>query len=363
MAKAGKKGRILFLTFGALAILVAVSGCQEIGFYKQAVAGEYEILAHQKPIPGLIANPQTPARVKKKLEQVMKIRSFAAEELKLPADKSYIKYVDLHRPYVVWNVNAAPPLSLDPKTWWFPVVGRASYRGYFHEADALHYAERWKKKGWDIYVDGISTYSTLGWFHDPILNTFLFEPETDLAETIFHELGHRRLFVSGDTDFNEAYATTVAAEGIRRWFAAATNAPAYAAYQRDRAHEKDFVNLVMACRDKLAAVYDDKNLSDSDKLKRKEQIIQGLRDEYAQTKIRWGEPKSGYDYWFAEPINNAKLNTVSAYYDLAPAFEALLRAQGGDLEKFYRAVGDIGRMPLQQRHQKLRSYLQTTPAS
>jgi predicted aminopeptidase len=287
----------------------------------------------------------------------MKIRAFAASEMKLPTDESYLKYVDLHRPYVVWNVNVAPPLSLDPKTWWFPVVGRASYRGYFKEADARQYAAQWENKGWDVYVDGIETYSTLGWFHDPLLNTFVFEPEAYLAEIIFHELGHRRLFVSGDTDFNEAYATTVAAEGVRRWFLSSSNTPAYEAYQKNVRHESDFVQLVIATQDELGKVYADPSLSDAAKRQRKSEIIQQLRDNYARTKTRWGVTKSGYDDWFAQPINNAKLNTVSSYFDLVPAFQALLRAQGGDMEKFYHAVAELGKMPLDRRHEALRSYL------
>lgn len=351
------KCRVILLTLSALLVLLAASGCQAISYYRQAIAGEYQILAHQQPIARLVSDPATPEKLRTKLRQVLKIRAFAAAELKLPADEIYVKYVDLHREYVVWNVNVAPPLSLDPKTWWFLVVGRASYRGYFKEADAVRYATRWKEKGWDIYVDGISTYSTLGWFHDPLLNTFVFEPETDLAETIFHELAHRRLFVPGDTDFNEAYATTVAAEGVRRWFAAATNATGYAAYVRDRQHERDFIDLVMGCRDKLGAMYADTSLTPAVKQRRKEEIVQELRDDYARAKVRWGEPKSGYDWWFSEPINNAKLNTVSAYYDLAPAFQALLQAQGGDLKKFYDAVARLGKMPLEQRHAALRSYL------
>lgn len=357
----GNGGRFAVLTSVGLLLLLALSGCQAIGYYKQAIAGEYQILAHQKPAAQLIADPSTPPKLKVQLDEVSRIRAFAASEMKEPTDESYIKYVDLHRPYVVWNVNVAPPLSLDPKTWWFPVVGRASYRGYFKEADARRYAARWEKKGWDVYVDGIETYSTLGWFHDPLLNTFIFEPEAYLAEVIFHELGHRRLFVSGDTDFNEAYATTVAAEGVRRWFLSSSNSPAYEEYQQGLRHESDFVRLVSATQDDLGKVYADPSLSDAAKLQRKNEIIQQLRDNYARTKQRWGVAKSGYDDWFAEPINNAKLNTVSSYFDLVPAFQALLRAQGGDMEKFYEAVGDLGKLPLDRRHQVLRSYLSAAP--
>jgi predicted aminopeptidase len=343
-----------------LVMLVCFSGCQAFSFYRQAIAGEYQILAHQESITNLMANPKTPAELKAKFGQVIKIRRFAAEELKLPVDDAYLKYTDLRRPCVVWNVNVAPVLSLEPKTWWFPVVGRASYRGYFDEAGARRYAARWEKKGWDVYVDGVEAYSTLGWFRDPLMNTFIFEPEADLAELIFHELGHRRLYVNGDTDFNEAFATEVAAEGLRRWFAASSNPRAYQEHQAVLARDKQFVQLVMDTRQELEAVYGDARLPDAEKLRRKEEIIGKLRARYAAVKKAWGG-ETGYDGWFAEPINNAKLNTVSMYYDLVPAFQALLLAQGGDMEKFYGAVAALGKLPVEKRHEALRQYLKGRP--
>jgi len=345
----------------ACALMVAaLSGCQTVRFYRQAIAGQCQILTHQEPIRQLIAHPQTPASLKTKFEQILKIREFAARQLKLPADQSYLMYVDLHRPYVVWNVNVAPALSLQPKTWWFPIVGRASYRGYFSEPDARRYADVFAKKGWDVYVDGIETYSTLGWFQDPLLNTFITEPDSSLAEIIFHELTHRRLFVPGDTDFNEAFATCVASEGVRRWFLASSMPEACEHYRAGLEQDHQFVNLVMAARSQLQAVYADPHLTDPAKLARKQEIIAQLRANHAQLKASWGG-KSPFDAWFAEPINNAKLNTVSAYYDLVPAFDAALRANGGDLEKFYQTVARLARLPLPQRHQQLEAYLHQQP--
>jgi predicted aminopeptidase len=334
----------------------ALSGCQAVRFYQQAVAGQCQILLHAQSIPKLLADPQTPASLKAKFGAILKIRQFAADQLRLPAGKSYLKYTDLHRDYVVWNVNISPALSLEPKTWWFPIVGRASYRGYFHELPARHYAGDFSQKGWDVYVDGVETYSTLGWFNDPVLNTFINEPDSELAETIFHELAHRRLFVPGDTDFNEAFATAVASEGLRRWFLAASNAPAYDRFRADLDKDHQFVGLIMAARAQLQAVYDDPSLSDAAKLSRKQDIIAQLRARHAELKASWGG-KSPFDQWFDEPINNAKLNTISAYYDLVPAFDALLRANGGDMEQFYQAVARLAKLPMPERHLQLQSYL------
>ena len=175
-------------------------------------------------------------------------------------------------------VVIAPALSLEPKTWWFPVVGRVSYRGYFSEAAARRYADKWEKLGWDVDVGCVPAYSTLGWFRDPLLNTFIYEPESDLAETIFHELGHRRLYVPGDTDFNEAFATAVAQEGVRRWFLAAHNPKAYEDYLTERRRDNDFVKLVLSARNQLQSIYSDRRLGD----RRKTQAQGGSDPRFAR---------------------------------------------------------------------------------
>jgi predicted aminopeptidase len=334
-------------------MLAVLSGCENVGYYRQAIAGEYQILAHEKPIAKLIDDPATPPKLKAQFKKIIEIRKFAKEEMKEPADKLYVKYTDLHRPFVVWNVNVANPLSFQPKTWWFLVVGSASYRGYFNETNALRYAEKWKKKGWDVYVDGIETYSTLGWFRDPLLNTFIYDSDADLADIIFHELGHRRLFVPGDTDFNEAFATTVAAEGVRRWYQAGHDPKEYEQYLRERREENDFVKLVLATRDQLQGVYTNANLPDIEKYREKMGKIELFRQNFNKLKQQWGVKKSGYDGWVNGPINNAKLNTIAAYFDLEPGFQAVLRAQDGDIEKFYDAVSRLAKLPLEERHAAL----------
>jgi predicted aminopeptidase len=345
----------------ACVLLTALlSGCQTVSYYRQAIAGESVILLRRQSIPKLIADPKTPALLKAKLQTIVQIRQFAADQLLLPPGQSYLKYTDLRRSSVVWNVNIAPPLSLEPMTWWFPVVGRAGYRGYFHEQPARRYAGAFAKKGWDVYVDGVPTYSTLGWFDDPILNTFIDEPDSYLAEIIFHELAHRRLFVPGDTDFNEAWATAVASEGVRRWLLATASPQAVDRYHANTAKDHQIVDLVMSARGQLQDLYANTNLPDTVRLSRKQDIIAQLRASHSELKASWGG-QSPYDGWFAEPINNAKLNTISAYYDLVPAFDALLRANGGELEKFYNAVAQLAKLPFPERHRQLQSYLSHAP--
>jgi predicted aminopeptidase len=202
-----------------LAIAAGACGCQTLGYYTQAVHGEYHILACQQTIEKVLADSRTPASLQDRLQLVQQLRGFAGKELKLPVDGHYRRYADLHREFVVWNVYAAPEFSLASRSWWYPFVGSLDYRGYFAEEKARHFAADIAKKGFDVYVEGVEAYSTLGWFKDPVLNTFINHSDARLAEIIFHELGHQRVFAHGDTDFNEAFATVVGQEGARRWLA------------------------------------------------------------------------------------------------------------------------------------------------
>src|SRR5882724_3067388 len=125
-----------------LAVILIVSGCQTLSFYGQAIRGQYQLLAHRQPIEKLVTDSSTPARLKTQLELLQKLRAFAGTELKLPVDGHYTKYVDVHRRFVVWNVEAAPEFSMEPKTWWYPLVGSLEYRGYFSEQKANRSEER-----------------------------------------------------------------------------------------------------------------------------------------------------------------------------------------------------------------------------
>jgi len=272
----------------------------------------------------------------------------------------------LHRPFVVWNVEAAREFSLEPKTWWYPMVGSLAYRGYFSKEGARRYAERFRKSGYDVFVGGVEAYSTLGWFKDPLLNTFIFNPDAELAETLFHELAHQQVFARGDTDFNEAFATTVGQEGARRWLRSKRSAADYAAYAAQLERTRQFVHLIMGARLKLEQLYGDTRDEDgkikaakkpprsSEEMRRgKQQIMAQLQEDYKMVKAQWGGDGE-YDDWFARPLNNAQLNSVAAYYDLVPAFERLLQINNGDLEKFYEAAEQLAKLSKKDRQQQLR---------
>jgi predicted aminopeptidase len=366
-SRAGRLARRVMVGLVLVLVVVAVSGCQTFSFYRQAIKGQYQIIADQQKIEKLVADPKTPARLKEKLQLVQDMRAFARRDLKLPVDGHYEKYADVHRPFVVWNVEAAPEFSLKAKSWWYPFVGRLDYRGYFSEGGARDYGGVLEGKGYDIYVGGVAAYSTLGWFKDPVLNTFIYNPEPDLAETIFHELGHQRVFAHGDTDFNEAFATIVGQEGARRWLRAKGDTNVYARYEAELRRTDQFVHLVANARNELKAIYRNERkggasskasgtgptLPPEELRQQKQQVFAGLQRSYAELKASHWLGDTQYDGWFAHGLNNAKLNSVAQYYDLLPAFKRLLELNGGNLEMFYAAAEELAHKPKKERTDRL----------
>jgi predicted aminopeptidase len=323
-----------------VALAVASASCSTVGYYAQAVQGHFALLAAAKPIPLWLDDPGAPADLKRRLQRAQKMREFASLELGLPDNRSYTTYADLKRPAAVWNVFAAPELSLKLKTWCYPLFGCAGYRGYFHQEDAQHLADQLRAEGYEVNVGQVPAYSTLGWFDDPLLNTFINQGEGELARLIFHELAHQVVYAKDDTVFNESFATTVERVGVRRWFAAEGDASARAAFALHEQRRADFLALLREYRDLLAANYE-RDASDDDKRARKREIFAELQQAYARIKRERWNGWTGYDRYFGQGLNNAHLAAVGAYNDLVPGFEALLHAEGGDLRRFYRRVKEL----------------------
>src|SRR5512140_485103 len=245
-------------TAAAALLLLALGGCSAIDFYWQGVAGQMSLLARARPITDVVESTNDPL-LKKRLLQVQAIRAFAVRELGLPDNQSYTRYSDLGRPYVVWNVVATPELSLTPRQWCYAIVGCVSYRGYFNEDEARNEAQRLVARGDDVNLGGVAAYSTLGWFDDPVLSTFVRYKESELARLIFHELAHQVVYVKDDTAFNESFAVAVEEEGMQRWLSAQASRPDAPQLAEEVARAKrlraDFRSLVRTTRDRLKALY------------------------------------------------------------------------------------------------------------
>lgn len=335
----------------ALGALVSLSSCTSIGYYAQAVSGHIDVIWHAVPIEQRLHEADTPAPLKDKLARVLVIRDFASRELGLPDNDSYRRYTDLGRPYVLWNVFAAPEFSVSPVQSCFPFAGCVSYRGFYSEDGARDYADALVREGDDVYVGGVTAYSTLGWFSDPVLSTFINYPEPEVARIVFHELAHQEVYIKGDTVFNESFAVAVEEEGLRRWLDREGTDAQRAAYSDSRKRQAEFAALVLKYRARLADFYA-KTLATDEKREGKRRVFEEMNGEYAALKASWGG-FAGFDRLIARGLNNAFLVSIASYTELLPAFRALLAQNNGDLPAFYRAVKELAKLEKPERDARL----------
>lgn len=335
--------RIVSRTLLPMGLATALSGCIAPSYYAESLGGHLKIMAARQPVAKLIDNPSTSDPLRARMTSAGAIRQFAVDELALPDNASYRTYVDIGRDYVTLAVYAAPEFSLRPRIWCFPVFGCVPYRGFFSKESATTTAETLKQQGLDVHISGVTAYSTLGWTSDPLLSTMFRSDEAHLAGLVFHELAHQRVYVKGDTAFNEAFAVAVEVSGVRKWLRAAGEAAGLARYEAGRKRAADFLALVARTRTELAQIY---ARPDSAETRRagKAAAIERLRTRYRQMRDRrWGGYR-GFDGWVESPINNAKLAATSVYNDLVPAFMRLFELCAGDYERFYDAVARLGRV-------------------
>ncbi len=328
----------------AIALTASLSG----GCYLlQSAEGQLSLMSKREPIARVIDAPSTPPKLRAQLQSVTAIRDFASRELKLPDNGSYRKYADIGRPYVVWNVVAAPEFSVEPKKWCFPIVGCVAYRGYFVEAKARRFAARLHAQGYDVVVGGVAAYSTLGHFDDPILSTMVNWDEVELAAIIFHELTHQLLYVRNDASFNEALATTVEEEGVRRWLESQGREQDLEEHLLEQKRYLQVIALLTETRERLRVLYAS-GLPPPLMRERKRETFEALRESYAALREQWGG-HAPFDAWFKEDINNAHLASIATYYACVPGFERELKAVGGDLPAFFRRVRALAKLDQAQR--------------
>jgi len=355
------KLKILQALFWGLFWTAALAGCHTFQYYGQAIDGQHRILQSRQPISEITADPNASEDLRRRLTFLLNVRTFAADELQLPVADNYLTYVDLKRPYVAWNVVATPEFSMAPKTWCYPLIGCAAYRGYFAEADARQYAQKLKRQGYDVHVGGVTAYSTLGWFDDPILSTFIHRSEASSAALLFHELAHLVLYAPGDTTFNESFATFVEQEGLRRWQKVPGHKAIYKEYLDQYHDQQQFIRLVMEYRQKLEFLYQT-DVAPAGMRVQKAAILDDLRTTFNQLKTR-KVGLAAYDAWINRPLNNAKISGVAAYHDFVPAFGKILARHDGSLAPFYEACRQLARKRKDDRHRILKTIMQETPSN
>lgn len=348
------------LRIAGICSLLVLGGCANFGYYLQSVSGQLDIWKRERAIENLVLDPATPAALKAKLATVLRIREFASSELGLPRNESYRRYADLERPYAVWNVFATPEFSTEPEQWCFLFAGCVGYRGYFARSDADEFAAALGARRYDVFVSGVPAYSTLGWFADPALNTFMHYPEAEIARLVFHELAHQVAYVKDDSVFNESFAVTVELEGVRRWLERHGDAQQRRQFEDRSRQRRAFAGLLQKYRERLDALYRTR-LAPEAMRARKAAILDEMEREYQRMKVEWGG-FAGYDRWFAQKPNNAQIASVVIYTQMVPAFQMLLQRKGGDLSRYYEAVKTLARMNREKRNNEMRQLLDSSGA-
>jgi len=311
-------------------------------YLSQSVQGQLRLMSKRQPIARVIADPHTSIAVRNQLSAVTAIRDFASREMLLPDNGSYRSYADVGRRYVVWNVFAAPEFSMQPMQWCFPVVGCVAYRGYFSERRAREFAQKLRLRGLDVSIGGVAAYSTLGHFSDPVLNTMLGWSDIQLASIIFHELTHQFLYIPGDAPFNEALASTIEEEGVRRWLKFQGREKDLQEYELQRRHYDQVVTLLIDTRNRLLEIY--AKATDPPTMRaKKAEAFAALQVSYDRLKADWGG-RGPLDYLDQGQINNADLISVETYRSCMPGFERELARTGGDLAAFYARIKELAKL-------------------
>lgn len=347
--------RALAVAAAVAALACVAGGCSSVQYLGQAVGGHLDIVWRARPVQAWLDDAGTPAALRERLALAQRLREFAVRDLALPDNRSYRRYADLARPAAVWNVVAAPELSLKLRTWCVPVAGCVGYRGYFDRAQAEALAGQLRAEGWDVHVYGVPAYSTLGrtdWLGgDPLLSTFVNWPEGELARLLFHELAHQRVYIADDTAFNESYATAVEALGLQRWLSEHAGPAVREEHARQQAWRQQFRALTARHRQQLQALYEGAG-SDEAKRAAKARQLEELRAEAQALRAGRGQGHGGFEAWLAS-VNNASLAIQAAYHLWVPAFERLFEQQGGDFARFHEAVQRIAALPRAERHATL----------
>ena len=317
-----------------------LAGCSPIYVIRAGIA-EAKILAARRPIPEVILDPATDARTRGLLTIVMEARAFAVDELRLDVGESYTSFTRLQSDTLAHVLSGARRDRLEQKTWWFPVVGRVPYKGYFDLDDALGAQRALETAGWDSYLRPTAAFSTLGWFADPLLSTLLRQDDVDLVASILHELSHNHLYIGGQAMFSESFATFVGRTGAAEFFCTRPGGgPDSVKCKRARARWRDdvrFSRFLDTMTEALRALYARTDLTREQKITQRAEVFAAAQRRFRGVVQPTLEARS-FRNFLALPLNNATLLARVVYYHRLYDFDALLTYHGGRLKD---AVGTL----------------------
>lgn len=337
-----------------LILLFILAGCETLSFYGQLASGQLDILRKREPVERLLKDSSIDRGLRQQLAKIKDIRAFASLELGLNPEGSFTTYVDLNRDYALWNVYAAEAYAVHPVNRCYPLAGCVPYRGYFSKERALDYARRMsKERGLETYVGGVSAYSTLGWFKDPILSTFIYWEDQELASLIIHELLHQRIWLKGDAQFNEGLASFVGNNAAIIWSQKHGRGQENQRFLESQKHWRLFRQFVVMAREYLQIQF--LASEDSSELSViKSKAMRNIRDCYLElnTKVFDGRYEK---FVLGDQFNNAFIASIGVYESDYLAYKRLFDSSGHEWPVFFEKIEELMRLSQEARHAELKS--------
>ena len=337
-----------------LILLFILAGCETLSFYGQLASGQLDILRKREPVERLLKDSSIDRGLRQQLAKIKDIQAFASLELGLNPEGSFTTYVDLNRDYALWNVYAAEAYAVHPVNRCYPLAGCVPYRGYFSKELALDYARRMsKERGLETYVGGVSAYSTLGWFKDPILSTFIYWEDQELASLIIHELLHQRIWLKGDAQFNEGLASFVGNTAAIIWSQKHGRGQENQRFLESQKHWRLFRQFVVMAREYLQIQF--LASEDSSELSViKSKAMRNIRDCYLElnTKVFDGRYEK---FVLGDQFNNAFIASIGVYESDYLAYKRLFDSSGHEWPVFFEKIEELMRLSREARHAELKS--------
>lgn len=317
----------------ALLASVFLSSCQ-ITYIAKSAYNQLSLLNQQVSLEEALQNPKLSADQKNKIQLAQKARAFAEGELGLKATKNYNKFVLLDRAYVTYVVSAAPKWKLETHKWRYPLIGAMPYKGFFSEAEALEEEKLLQKENLDTYMRGVSAYSTLGWFNDPLLSSMLRYKDHDLVNTVIHETVHATLFIKHEADFNERMAVFIGNKGTELFYLKeeGPESPTLKTIQDENADDKLFSSWLSAKLNALEKWYETQPPEQRTEENRQLQFTKLQRDFETETLPYL--KTDNYKKFQKLKLNNARLLVYRTYMQDLDDFEKLYEKTGRDFKKF-----------------------------
>lgn len=331
------KRKVFLLTLLAAACAASLT-CSPL-YVIRAGFEEAKILSRRRPIPDVIGDPETSTAVKQKLQLVIQARTFADQQLGLAAGESYTTYSWVDSDTLLMVVSGARKDRFIPYTWWFPIVGRVPYKGYFDFEDAYEAARELEADGYDAYVRPSGAFSTLGWFNDPVLNTILRYHDVSLAATVVHEILHNSIFVPGQVGFNESFANFVGDRGAGVFFCTRDGSESQNCRLATRMWEDNIVfgGALSDLVARLERIYQRDDLTIEQRVQQRDTVFQNWKADYEQDVVPKLQTNSFRDY-AKSPLNNATLIGTRLYYQRLDLFEQVYQKYGRDLRAATHAI-------------------------